>query len=75
MHLDVSKGEALLSLYQSLSILGLAFKWIPVEEEEEEEDDDDDDICNLQIEEYLRRICSIQGGEGEEEATNAAVTV
>jgi hypothetical protein len=45
---------------------------VPVEEEE---DDDDDDICNLQIEEYLRRICSIQGGEGEEEATNAAVTV
>jgi hypothetical protein len=73
MHLDVSEGEALLSLYQSLSILGLAFKWVPVEEEEEE--DDDDDICNLQIEEYLRRICSIQGGEGEEEATNAAVTV
>jgi hypothetical protein len=60
-----------------LSILGLAFKWIPVEEEEEDDDDDDDDddICNLQIEEYLRRICSIQGGEGEEEATNAAVTV
>jgi hypothetical protein len=73
MHLDVSEGEALLSLYQSLSILGLAFKWVPVEEEEE--DDDDDDICNLQIEEYLRRICSIQGGEGEGEATNAAVTV
>jgi hypothetical protein len=73
MHLDVSEGESLLSLYQSLSILGLAFKWVPVEEEED--DDDDDDICNLQIEEYLRRICSIQGGEGEEEATNAAVTV
>jgi hypothetical protein len=70
MHLDVSEGEALLSLYQSLSILGLAFKCVPVEE-----DDDDDDICNLQIEEYLRRICSIQGGEGEEESTNAAVTV
>ncbi len=69
MHLDVSEGEALLSLYQSLSILGLAFKWVPVEEE------DADDICNFQIEEYLRRICSIQGGEGEEEATNAAVTV
>jgi hypothetical protein len=73
MHLDAFEGEALLSPYQSLSILGLAFKWVPVEEEEE--DDDADDICNLQIEEYLRRICSFQGGEGEEEVTNAAVTV